>query len=273
MKVPFRITKLTSELLEPAIINPVEPHRHDHEELIIITHGHPTHFVDFIEFALVPPVIIYVAMGRVHSFHPDKDTRGWVIRYNSELIPQTRFNFYSNFSDQINYPLSHEYCSTDLNAILEILLKEYKSPSPNYEVIRHLVSAVLVKLETETSREYLLAAKAGTMQNATFNSFLRILENNYKRAEGVDFYAEKLNMSSRNLNHISQSVFGKSITDIIETRKLIEARRLLLNSDMNIAEIGFELGYNEKSYFSRVFRKKIGVTPSEFREKMQTVIS
>jgi AraC-like DNA-binding protein len=80
-------------------------------------------------------------------------------------------------------------------------------------------------------------------------------------------------MSPRNLNLISQSVFGKSITEIIETRKLIEARSLLLNTGKSVSEIGYELGYNEKSYFTRVFRKKTGVTPTEFREQMYTAIS
>jgi AraC-like DNA-binding protein len=93
------------------------------------------------------------------------------------------------------------------------------------------------------------------------------------RAESADFYADKLNMSSRNLNLISQSVFGKSITEIIETRKLIEARTMLLNTGKSVSEIGYDLGYNEKSYFTRVFRKKTGVTPTEFREQMHTAVS
>jgi AraC family transcriptional activator of pobA len=273
MNLPFKITKLTGELIEPAIINPVEPHRHDHEELIIITHGQPSHFVDFTLSEIKPPVIVYVAKGKVHSFHPDNATRGWVIRYSSDLLPLSRFNFYSNFSDQVNFQLSQDYCSTDLNSLCEIMLKEYKQIQPNYEVVRHLLSAVLAKLETESKQEYLGPGNSSSTQLTTFNSFLKILDNNYKRPEGVDFYADKLNMGSRNLNLISQAVFGKSITEIIETRKLIEARRLLLNSGMNVAEIGFELGYNEKSYFTRVFRKRTGVTPSAFRDKMHGIIS
>jgi AraC-like DNA-binding protein len=90
---------------------------------------------------------------------------------------------------------------------------------------------------------------------------------------GVEFYADKLNMSARNLNLISQSVFGKSITEIIETRKLIEARKLLLNSEKTVSEIGYQLGYNEKSYFSRVFHKKTGTTPTGFRKRIHGVIS
>ena len=89
----------------------------------------------------------------------------------------------------------------------------------------------------------------------------------------MEFYAEKLNMTARNLNLITRSVFGKSATEIIETRKLREARRLLLTTEKSVSEIGFELGYNEKSYFSRVFRKKTGATPTAFRTQALDLIS
>lgn len=48
---------------------------------------------------------------------------------------------------------------------------------------------------------------------------------------------------------------------------------MLTYSDKNISEIGFELGYNEKSYFSNVFKKRTGQTPSAFREEMRKLLS
>jgi len=273
MTEPFKIVKLTTEVTENALMNPSDPHRHDHEELLIITHGNPVHFLDFTEERLQSPVIVYVAQGKVHSFIPDAGTQGWVIRYKNELVPQSRFNFYSNFLDQINYQLSEDYCSTTLNSLCEIMLKEYQEQPINYQIIRHLLSALLAKLESDSKKEYFDNQATNHSQLVTFNNFLKILEFNFMRAESADFYADKLNMSSRNLNLISQSVFGKSITEIIETRKLIEARTLLLNTGKSVSEIGYELGYNEKSYFTRVFRKKTGVTPTEFREKMYTAVS
>jgi AraC-like DNA-binding protein len=82
-----------------------------------------------------------------------------------------------------------------------------------------------------------------------------------------------MNMSERNLNLICKNNFQKSVSEIIETRKLIEAKNLLLHSEKTISEIGFELGYNEKSYFTRVFHAKMGVTPSRFREMTKEMIS
>ncbi len=110
-------------------------------------------------------------------------------------------------------------------------------------------------------------------QNITFKNFLKILEDNYQRPEGVDFYAEKLFMSTRNLNLICHNILQMSVSEIIETRKLIEAKNLLISTHMSISEIGFELGYSEKSYFSNVFKKKTGQTPSGFRDEMRKLIS
>jgi AraC family transcriptional regulator, transcriptional activator of pobA len=273
MNVPFRIVKITKEFIDPVLTNPIPLHRHDHEELIIVTHGNPSHVVDYEKEVLFSPVIAYVAQGKVHNFIPDAETRGWVIRFKNELVPQSRFNFYSGFLDQVNYKLGVEYCSTSLDSLCEIMLAEYSSESVNYLVIKHLLSALLAKLETDSKQEYLDNQAANRMQMVTFNSFLKILEFNFKRPDGADYYADKLNMSTRNLNLISQSAFGKSVTEIIETRKLIEAKSLLLDSGKTVSEIGYELGYNEKSYFTRVFRKRMGVTPSEYREKMRTDIS
>jgi AraC-like DNA-binding protein len=104
-------------------------------------------------------------------------------------------------------------------------------------------------------------------------NFLNILEENFRRPEGVEFYAGKLFMSARNLNLICNNILHQSVSDMIEMRKLIEAKNLLVSTDKSISEIGFELGYNEKSYFSSVFKKKTGQTPTEFREEIKMLIS
>ncbi len=273
MKVPFSIDKISKELVDSIRMNPSEPHRHDHEELIIVTHGNPTHHIDFTAEVIEPPVIVYISHGKVHSFIPDEHTRGWLIRYSSEFIPSSGFNFYSGFLDVIRCRLDVDFCTTTMNDLCEIILRESQQVTVDFPMIRHLLNAILSKLEAASKKQYLNSSAFRNSQMITFNNFLKILEYNYKRPAGVEFYADKLNMSARNLNLISRSVFGKSITEIIETRKLIEARQLLLNSEKTVSEIGFELGYNEKSYFSRVFHKKTGTTPTGFRKQIHSIIS
>jgi len=108
-------------------------------------------------------------------------------------------------------------------------------------------------VDAEKKRNIPVDIEIKSSQITAFNNFLRILEANFRRDEGVSFYADKMNMSERNLNLICKNNFQKSVSEIIETRKLIEAKRMLLYSDKSVSEIGYELGYNEKSYFTRVF--------------------
>jgi AraC-like DNA-binding protein len=128
-------------------------------------------------------------------------------------------------------------------------------------------------VDAEKKRNIPVDIEIKSSQIKAFNNFLRILEANFRRDEGVSFYADKMNMSERNLNLICKNNFQKSVSEIIETRKLIEAKRMLLYSDKSVSEIGYELGYNEKSYFTRVFHARMEITPTRFREISRKMIS
>ena len=271
MNPTFDIYELTPELVQGISMAPAAAHRHDFEELLVITVGTIEHYIDLDRAQMTGPFVIYVAEGKVHQFIPSDTARGWVIRYRTEFIPESKFHFYSYFQDRITYKLNSDFCINSLDDLCRMMQREISQPSIDYTTVRHLLGALISKLEAEGETVYRLANSSSNTQLIAFNTFLKILQNNYKRPEGVQFYAEKMNTSARNLNLICNNIFNKSVSEILETRKLIEARHLLLNSDKSISEIGFELGYNEKSYFTRVFHKKTGVTPSAYREKMKSV--
>jgi len=273
MNRSFDIIKITPELSRQYAAIPSKTHQHEYEEIIIVTKGAPRHFIDFNKETIAPPVVIYVAQGKIHQFLPDVNTEGWAIRYTSDFIPQSRFHFYSNFLDNINYPPESEECLHKYNTLCEMMLDEYKQEHPDLTMIKHLLAALLSKLESEGKHRFRQESNSNNTQLISFNNFLKILEQNYKRPEGVEFYADKMNMSVRNLNLVCHSIFNKSVSEIIETRKLIEARQLLTNTNLSISEIGYELGYNEKAYFTRVFTKKTGLTPTDFKNQMSALLS
>lgn len=271
MDQPFDIYELTPELVQEISVAPAAAHRHDFEELLIITAGTIEHFIDLNREQMAGPFVVYVAEGKVHQFIPGISARGWVIRYKTEFLPENRFHFYSYFQDRINFKLNSDFCINSLDDLCRMMLREANHKVTDYSTIRHLMEALMSKLEDEGDTVYRAANGSSNTRLISFNTFLKILQYNYKRPEGVQFYAEKMNTSARNLNLICKTIFNKSVSEIIETRKLTEARQLLLNSDKTISEIGFELGYNEKSYFTRVFRKRTGLTPSAFRAEMTSI--
>lgn len=272
----FQIFKLTREDALRIATRPDPPHAHDYEELIIGIQGKLEHFIDFKTETYQAPYISFVTKGKIHRVIPhlvNDQCDVWVIRFRSEFIPETTFQLYSYYHDHATFKVPEGSCFNRLLSVCELMHAEMQHSTPDLAVVRHLLSALFTMIESERKKFNESGNSFAKTQNTTFKNFLKILEENYQRSEGVEFYAEKLFMSSRNLNLICHSILQKSVSEIIETRKLIEAKNQLINTDRTIAEIGFDLGYNESAYFTNVFKKRSGQTPSEFREEMRQLIS
>ena len=273
MEKLFRIIEITKELAVDIASKEYNPHFHDFEELIIISQGSLTHYIDFKVEILKAPFACYISMGRMHRIVPGKDLRGWIINYKTEFITDSKLNFYSNFFAFTNIPLTNGLCLDRVISLCQVIYNEYRQEFIDHTTIRHLVNGLISMVDTEQKRNIPVEREIKNSQITAFNNFLRILEANFHRNEGVSFYADKMNMSERNLNIICKNNFQKSVSEIIETRKLIEAKRMLLYSDKTVSEIGFELGYNEKSYFTRVFHSRMEMTPTRFREMSKNIVS
>ena len=276
METLFKIFRIGVDDARRISAAPDPPHQHDYEELIIGMEGKLDHFIDFKTALLQAPLISFVAKGKIHRVIPQLSEGKcdmWVVRFKSEFIPETIFQLYSDYHDYANIQLESGHCYERMVQVCRMMWDEMQLPNPELGIVRHLLSALFAMIEAERRKRMVDLQSLNLTQNHTFKNFLKILEDNYKSDEGVDFYAEKLFMSSRNLNLICKSILNRSVSEIIETRKLIEAKNLLVNTDKTVAEIGYELGFNEKAYFTQVFRRKSGQTPTEFREEMKKQLS
>lgn len=276
MQEIFKIFKLDAELADIISKQNNPPHFHDFEELLIGREGQIDHFIDFESKIMQAPFISFVTQGKVHRIQPmakEGKCEIWAIRFKSEFIAETTFQLYSSFHANANFCMKKGSGFNRMYLICEIISEEYNQNSPDYGVIRDLLSALFTMIESERNRQNLNFDEGDKMQKNTFKNFLSLLEKHYKEPHDVNFYAKKLFMSSRNLNNICQKILQQSISEIIETRKLTEAKNLLITTDLTIAEIGFELGFNEKTYFTHAFKRKSGITPSEFRKEMSQIIS
>lgn len=271
----FDIQKFKIEDAAKLDATPNDPHQHEWEELLVGLEGELDHFIDFKSSLFSAPLISFITKGKIHRAKP-KAKEGnldiWLIRFKSEFIPETTFQLYAWYHDHATLEFPKGLCFERMNQLCSMMYNEVQQTTPDFSVIRHLLSALFTMIESERRRMEPHALNQKN-QNITFRNFLQILEENFHRPEGVDFYAGKLFMSSRNLNLICQNILQQSVSEIIETRKLIEAKNLLISTDKTISEIGYELGYNEKAYFTTVFKRKSGQTPTEFREEMKSLIS
>lgn len=93
-----------------------------------------------------------------------------------------------------------------------------------------------------------------------------LVEKHFKTKHQVVDYANLLNKSPKTLSNLFKKYGNKSPLQIIQDRKILEARRLLQYSDKSIKEIAYEIGYEDIQTFSRFFKKIEGISPSHFKK-------
>ena len=99
--------------------------------------------------------------------------------------------------------------------------------------------------------------------------FLKILDENFKTQRSVQFYAEILCVTAGHLSKLLKEVSGKTASQLIEEAVIMEAKLLLHNSALSIAEVAFALQFSDQSFFGKYFKKNTGVSPTVFRKTMK----
>ncbi|MDR3697736.1 AraC family transcriptional regulator [Mucilaginibacter sp.] len=87
-----------------------------------------------------------------------------------------------------------------------------------------------------------------------------------KGLPSVTMMASQLNLSSRYLSDILKQETGKTAIELIHIFLIAEAKNLLTGSDNNIAETAYTLGFDNLPYFSRLFKKEVGISPNQYKK-------
>jgi AraC-like DNA-binding protein len=93
-----------------------------------------------------------------------------------------------------------------------------------------------------------------------------LVNDEFRARHSVSYYADSLCITPGHLNDLCKSNLGISAKKYIQNRIIIEAKRLLLYSDMPVSEIASSLNFEDSAYFVRKFRQAAGITPLKFRE-------
>jgi DNA-binding response OmpR family regulator len=97
-----------------------------------------------------------------------------------------------------------------------------------------------------------------------------IIQQNFANPDlDVDYIAKELGMSRTNLYRKVKSLTNLSTIDLIINVRLLTAKKMMIESDLSIAEIGYETGFNSPAYFTTSFKKQYGMTPKEFLETVR----
>jgi AraC-like DNA-binding protein len=133
-------------------------------------------------------------------------------------------------------------------------------------------NALLQKQNEMIASNHTLMSSTASSRDSDFNTqLLEAIQKMYKDPE-LDVYklADALGMSRTLLNEKIQEGFGLSIAQFIRTYRLNVAKEMIsnrTNTDMNISEIAYEVGFNDPKYFTRCFTKEFNITPSEMHRQ------
>src|SRR5690606_2588998 len=105
-------------------------------------------------------------------------------------------------------------------------------------------------------------------QNDTvLKNFQRLIEMHFLELHLPSEYANLLAITPNHLNALCKEHLGMKAGELIRNRILLEAKRLLVNLELSVSQVGYALNFSDSSYFTRFFKKKTGQTPEEFRKE------
>lgn len=109
------------------------------------------------------------------------------------------------------------------------------------------------------------ATRLDTAGHRLAEAFTALVERDFRNPTGVQHYASRLGVTPTHLSRVCRKVAGRPALDILTDRRHFEARRLLRDTNIQIAEIARQCGFASAAYFTRAFRARTGQSPSEFR--------
>ena len=110
-------------------------------------------------------------------------------------------------------------------------------------------------------------AEGNSRSEELYNQFLDAVEHYYNRYADVAFYAEQLNVSPRYLGQVTRQITGRSPKAIIDERIASEIETLITTTNKPLKDVAQMLGFSSQAHLSRFFKKRRGVSPTEFQRK------
>lgn len=252
----------------------VTPHRTNFFHIFLFENCQPTHFVDFEPIKIKPHSLLFIDKDRVHQFDQLLKYDGRVLIFTEDFFctTETDTKFLRSsilFNDLANQP-TIKLNKIDFEKyanICENITEELNLPADNSKhiLLKNLLHNFLLLAEREKRKQGFTELKKGADLDYTL-LFRDLLETNYTKLKSVNDYAKIICISEKRLGQATTKILGKSPKEIINDRILLEAKRLLVHTNLSIKEIGQDLGFEDPAYFVRYFKKNTDTTPVEFRE-------
>lgn len=276
--IAFDIVKLDKDVMEDYDVSR-SPHRHNYYEIFIFFKGGGSHKIDFNEYKIETNALHFISPGQVHLVKRNKGCHGYVITFHEELfsLHQQHKNFlqqislYHNYKDPALFTCSKEEIDI-FKRLIQRIESEYTSEGLMREELMRSYLTIFLVHSTRVFQQKNNAKKSSAYSqsgNHIIQRFRQLLDEHYLKKQSVNEYADEMSITPGHLNDVVKKLTGTTASSHISERIILEAKRLLLNTNHSIKEISFLLGFDDPTYFGRFFRKATNYTPGDFREHIR----
>ncbi|KQB38978.1 Transcriptional regulator, AraC family [Flavobacterium daejeonense] len=246
-----------------------KPHRHDFYLLVFFTHGSGVHEIDFNRFEIKAGSFFVLQPGQMHHWVLSEDIEGFIVFYTAEMYNLyfgkkkiDDYPFYFSVQNNPEIVLEEREMETVLSYFENLVVEMQSEQLWKQDKIMNILDSIHIELARKYNEIYVHETHS---YNVKIKNLEQLLEKKYKQQKSAAFYASELNITLKHLNRICNEILKKTTTEVIVDRIILEAKRMLLDKNWTVNEIAAELGYEDYSYFSRLFKKNSGMSPSEFR--------
>jgi AraC family transcriptional regulator, transcriptional activator of pobA len=226
---------------------------------------------------ILAPWITIVPAGIEHGFRFQKNVQGTVLSFSEQRLAQLL-----NFDTTLEVTFNAAYHGTLPNAQGEAdslseqisqLHREFGHASDwRAQQLQAFSTGIFIALARLLRLQFQDQVPASRAQ-LHVRAFRLLVDAHYREHLPVQAYADKLGITSTQLNRVCQAVAQRPALELIQDRCMTEACRDLAFSVLSIKQIAFALGFQDESYFARVFRRRLHSTPLEYRRAMQASMS
>lgn len=249
----------------------IAPHTHRGLfQVLFLLRGQVRASIDDAHWDCTGPCAVTIHPAVVHGFDFSQEAEGFVLTIDQQVLfgSGEQEVFASLFLQPLAVDLAKVPPTRErIEALLQQLLSEATwSHFGHFLMLEWLARSVLLLL-VRVHAENRLAHHSGHGDFELFTRFRAEVEARFCEQWMVGQYAAALRVTPARLNRLCFKLAGKSAYDISQDRLMLEACRKLTYAPSGIASIAYELGFQDPAYFSRLFKKRLGVTPRQFRQQ------
>lgn len=213
--------------------------------------------IDFEEYQIKPNRLFVMQPKQVHNWSYSKESKGYILVFDKHLVQE----FPMDLMDIAFFDLN-----TKTTQLLKPLFKHLIEESNKKDKLaeKSIISGInYLLLYLTRMLGDLKFIKKSKPKNVL--KFSKIVADSISENISVKEYADRLCLTVEKLNKLCKESYGQSPKTIILDKKITEAKRLLYFTDLSVKEIAFRLGFEDSSYFSRIFKQKTKISPSDFK--------